>query len=123
MSHNDTIDAIRATVMDYLDGTRTADAVRLERAFYSSTNLQSIDTEGRLEIVARDRFIAFAGAGKLPRHTNEILEIDIVNDMAMAKVSFALPDRKFVDFLTLLKLGDEWKIVSKTYTTILLTTS
>jgi len=109
----------RATVMDYLEGTTDPSAERLTSAFYSSTNLHSVDSEGRLEIVPRDRFIAFAGAGNLPPHTNELLSLEITEDMAWAKVRFDLPDREFVDILTLLRLSAGWKIVSKTYTTIM----
>ncbi len=109
----------RATVMDYLKGTTDPSPERLTKAFYSSTNLHSTDSEGRLEIVPRDRFIQFAGAGKLPEHTNELLSIEVIEDMAWAKVKFDLPDRQFVDVLTLLRLLEGWKIVSKTYTVIM----
>lgn len=109
----------RSAIMNYLDGTREASADKLEAAFYSSVNLHSVDGEGRLEIVARDRFVAFAEAGHLPPHTNEITALEVIGDMAWAKVSFDLPDRVFHDVLTLLRLGVGWKNVSKTYTTVL----
>lgn len=107
--------------MDYLEGTTDPNVERLTKAFYSSTNLHSTDGEGRLEIVPRDRFIQFAGAGRLPDHTNELLALEVIEDMAWAKVRFDLPDRQFVDVLTLLRLSDGWKIVSKTYTVIMKT--
>ncbi|MEL6977082.1 MAG: nuclear transport factor 2 family protein [Pseudomonadota bacterium] len=109
----------RAAVMNYLEGTREASGEKLEAAFYSSVNLHSVDGEGRLDMVARDRFIAFAGAGRLPPHSNEILGFEVIGDMAWAKVRFDLPDREFFDVLTLLRLNTGWTIVSKTYTTIL----
>lgn len=113
-------EAVKIAVNNYLSGTREADAEKLQAAFYSSTNLHSLDDQGRLEIVPRDRFIEFTGGGKLPTHTNEIINIEIVNDMALAKVHFDLPDREFIDYLTLLKIKTVgWKIVSKTYTTLL----
>ena len=96
-----------------------ASAEMLEDGFYSSVNLHSVDGEGRLEMVARDRFIAFAGAGNLPPHTNEILSLELLGNMAWAKVKFDLPDREFYDVLTLLKLNVGWKIVSKTYAVIM----
>ncbi len=111
--------AAQAAVMNYLNGTREASSNMLEAAFYSSVNLHSVDGDGRLEMVARDRFIAFAGAGNLPPHTNEILSLEVIGNMAWAKVRFDLPDREFYDVLTLLKLNVGWKIVSKTYTTAL----
>ena len=112
-------DLARAAVMDYLEGTTDPSAERLTSAFYSSTNLHSVDDEGRMEIVPRDRFIAFTGAGNLPEHTNELLTLEVIENMAWAKVKFDLPDREFVDILTLLRLSVGWKIVSKTYTVIM----
>jgi hypothetical protein len=109
----------REAVMDYLEGTTDPSSERLTRAFYSSTNLHSTTSDGLLEIVPRDRFISFAGAGKLPKHTNEILSLELIGDMAWSTVKFDLPDRYFYDVLTLLRLSDGWKIVSKTYTVIM----
>ena len=117
METEDKKEALKA-VMSYLNGTRESSKDKLESAFYSSVNLHSVDNDGRLEMVARDRFIAFASAGKLPEHTNEVLSLDIIGDLAWATVKFDLPDREFFDVLTLLKLKTGWVIVSKTYTTI-----
>jgi hypothetical protein len=109
----------RAAVMNYLEGTTDPSQERLTEAFYSSTNLHSTTDDGLLEIVPRDRFIRFAGNGKLPQHTNEILSLELVGDMAWSSVKFDLPDREFFDILTLLRLSEGWKIVSKTYTVIM----
>ena len=89
-------------------------------AIWTNT-IPSMDGEGRLEIVSRDRFIQFSGVGKLPGHTHELLAPEVIGDMAWAKVKFDLPDRQFVDVLALLRLSDGWKIVSKTYTVTMTT--
>jgi len=74
-------DLAKAVVMDYLESTTKASAKRLTRAFYSSTNLHSSDNEGRLEIVPRDRFIRFTGADNFPKHSNQLLSIEVIEDM------------------------------------------
>lgn len=110
--------AVTAVIDMYLNGSRQADAAMLEAALYSSCDLHSITEAGKLEIVARDRFIDFAGAGKLPTHKSKLLQLDIVNNMASAKVVFEFEGHYFVDFLTLLCIQERWRIVNKTYTKI-----
>ena len=108
---------VEATVARYLAGAAGARGV-LRDAFYSSCNLHSTDAQGRLEIVALDRFIAFAEAGLLPDHESEVLALDVVGDIASAKVRFTFDSYAFVDFLALVRLPVGWRIVSKVYTTI-----
>lgn len=111
-------DTIKATIVNYLEGIQTGDSGRLEKAFYSSVNLSSLDEDGNLVLTPRDALVAYATGPDIPENTSEILEIDIVNDMAMAKIQINMPTYKYFDFLTLLKLNVGWKIVSKTYTMV-----
>lgn len=46
---------------------------------------------------------------------NRILSIEVVGDMAMAKVSSAFPPKQFTDYLNLVRTNDGWRIVAKTY--------
>jgi hypothetical protein len=110
--------AAEATLHDYLEGVRDQDVARLRRAFSSSTNLHAVDAEGRLELVVLDRFLHFAEHQGLPEHTSEILHLDVVHDMAWARVRFTFATHRFEDALTLLRLHTGWKIVSKVYTTV-----
>jgi Putative lumazine-binding len=53
----------------------------------------------------------------LPRR-DWVVQIDRSGpNTAFAKVQCQLPPRYFTDYLTLVKLADGWKIVSKTYHT------
>ena len=47
-----------------------------------------------------------------------MFSIEIVNDIAMAKVEIAGPERKwvYIDLFLLKKIENEWKIISKTAT-------
>ncbi len=64
----------------------------------------------------RDMLVKRAVSGKIPKHKSHILEVDVTNNMAFAKIQLDMPDRDFYDYLTLLKIDSNWKIVSKTYT-------
>ena len=109
--------AVEATLHAYLAGARGEQGL-LSGAFYSSCNLQSLGEEEKLEIVPRDRFIEFAEAGLLPEHESRIEDVQIVNDMARAIVSFEFKAHAFVDYLTLLRVRGRWTIVAKVYTKV-----
>ncbi|WP_299551819.1 nuclear transport factor 2 family protein [uncultured Tateyamaria sp.] len=110
---------IVATVTDYMEGIRGGDGARIANAFYSSVNLNSLDTEGNLVLTPRSALEALANSGALPPNSSEITHIEIDNDMALVKVTIDLPTLNYHDLLTLLRLNVGWKIVSKTYTTIM----
>ena len=121
MSKNSEQDAVIATVNNYLTGISNAEVAQelLQDAFYSSTNLHSLDENGELKFQPRDSLIQTVLSHNVPPHTGTILNVEVTNDMAFAKVHLNLPDRDFYDYLTLLKLNVGWKIVSKTYTTVM----
>ncbi|GAB5469280.1 MAG: hypothetical protein Kilf2KO_23100 [Rhodospirillales bacterium] len=110
---------ITAVVSDYTEGLRDGDGARIARAFYSSVNLNSVDAEGNLVLTPRSALEALVDSGQLPPNSSEIQQIEITNDMALVKVKIDLPTLNFYDLLTLLRLNVGWKIVSKTYTTVM----
>lgn len=121
MSQNSEQEAVIAAVNNYLMGISDAKNAqeRIQAAFYSSTNLHSLDEDGNLKFQPRDSLIEMVKAGNVPEHKGSILNVEVTNDMAFAKVHLDLSDRDFYDYLTLLKLNIGWKIVSKTYTTVM----
>ncbi len=121
MPTNQDQDAVVDTVNHYLKGISDASIAKtsLETAFYSSTNLHSLGQLGELQFQPRDSLVAMAASGEVPPHRSDILTVEVVNDMAFAKIHLDMPDRHFYDYLTLLKLKLGWKIVSKTYTTVM----
>lgn len=110
---------ITATVTDYLEGLREGNGARIAKAFYSSVNLNSVDADGNLLLTPRSAMEGLVDSGKLPPNSSEIQDIEINNDMALVKVKIELPTLHFYDLLTLLRLNVGWKIVSKTYTTVM----
>lgn len=106
---------VERSVRQYFAGARGEPGC-IERAFYSSCNLQSVDSQGRLELVPVERFRRFAEAGNLPPHRSDVLDIEVVGNIARATVEFEFESHRFVDFLTLVQLDDDWRIVSKVYT-------
>jgi hypothetical protein len=121
MSSHRENEAVIEAVNHYLSGLQNANTAKenIEQAFYSSTNLHTLDDAGNLQFMPRDALVAYASSGELPAHEGKILSVEVTNDMAFAKVHLNLPDRHFYDYLTLLKLNVGWRIVSKTFTTVM----
>ncbi len=113
--------AVITTVNRYLEGISQPETAQenIQKAFYSSTNLHRIDDKGDLHFMPRDVLVKRAISGKIPKHKSHILKVEVTNNMAFAKIQLDMLDRDFYDYLTLLKIGSSWKIVSKTYTMIM----
>jgi len=110
---------IIATVTDYLEGIRDGDSARIANAFYSSVNLNSVDHDGNLVLTPRSVLETLAASGTLLPNSSEITHIEINNDMALVKATIDMPTLDYHDLLTLLRLNVGWKIVGKTYTTVM----
>lgn len=106
-------------VMDYMEGIRDGDSARIANAFYSSVNLNSVDADGNLLLTPRSALEALAASGTLPPNSSEITDIEINGEMALVKVTIDMPTLNYYDLLTLLRLNVGWKIVSKTYITVM----
>ena len=106
----------------YLDGLHEGDADKIAQAFHPVSHLYS-ETNGEVADVPRDKWLdmvrgrSSAKSQGLPRH-DRIVTIDQSGPAsAFAKVECALPPRFFVDYLTLLKTRDGWRIVAKAFKT------
>ena len=109
-------EAIRETVEAYFDGMMQAKSDYLRRAFHSEARLIGIGRDGNAMIIPFDRW-AQSWDGREPRdvskYTNTIISTDIAGTAASVKTDLEWPDVHYVDYLSLLKIGGEWKIVNK----------
>jgi hypothetical protein len=114
--------AIEKTLWTYLDGLHEGDAEKIAQAFHPVSHLYS-EANGDVVDVPREKWLDMvrgrpsAKSQGLPRH-DRIVTIDQSGPVsAFAKVECALPPRFFVDYLTLLKTKDGWRIVAKAFKT------
>ena len=114
--------AIEKTLWTYLDGLHEGNADKIEQAFHPVSHLYS-EANGEVADVPRDKWLDMvrsrpsAKSQGHPRH-DRIVTIDQSGPVsAFAKVECALPPRYFVDYLTLLKTRDGWRIVAKAFKT------
>jgi hypothetical protein len=114
--------AIEKTLWTYLDGLHEGDAEKIAAAFHPVSHLYS-ESGGDVVDVPREKWLDMvrgrpsAKSQGQARH-DRIVTIDQSGPAtAFAKVECALPPRFFVDYLTLLKTKDGWRIVAKAFKT------
>ncbi len=114
--------AIKAAVFDYFHGQGEASAERLNRAFAAdqATMVGVTRDESGNEVIRSwkdmSEVLANWSANENPPGTEregKIISMDIVDDR-IAVVMFKSADR-FYDALTLVYIGDEWKIIQKAF--------
>jgi hypothetical protein len=116
------IEAIEKVVGIYLDGLYEGDTGKLAKAFHEVSHLYSMN-EGGVSDLPREQWFDFvkgrasAKSKGLPR-TDRIVSIDLSGpETAFVKLECSIHPRYFTDYLTLLKLKDGWRVVSKTFRT------
>lgn len=110
-------EAIRAAVEHYFEGQRTGRAEEAAKAFHPTTRLVWI-RDGALATRSLDEFLAgFPGrpADDEARRTRRVVEVDVAGDAAVARLELDHPDARITDFMTLLEVDGEWKIVHKSF--------
>lgn len=106
---------IRAAVQAYFDGMMNGSPETLRRAFEENALLIGPADDGG---VVRIPFAQWSARMSRPlpdpgARTNRILSVDIAGNAAVAKTELVWPTVRYVDYLSLLKVKGEWKIVNK----------
>ena len=109
---------VKIPLENYLKGHATGDPEYMKRAFYKDGNLIFL-REGKYATRSFSDYIS--GMNGKPaedeaKRKRYIESIDISGDAAIGKIILDYPSAKFVDYMTLLKIEGEWKIVNKSFT-------
>lgn len=106
----------------YITALHAGDTDTLRSMFIEQSSLYGL-VEGELAIWPREVWlerVAGRQSGKEagePRE-GEVISIDhLSEDNAVIKLSVTAHPRKFLDFLNVIKVGDEWKVVNKCFHT------
>lgn len=111
-------EAVRATAMDYIEGTANGDIARIKRAFTETAALYGVNGDGSMRYIPIDKYVTYFKPGEKNDRRGKIVAMDIVNNAANVKIEILSGDWKYTDFLLLLKLNEGWKIVNKSYTRV-----
>ncbi|MGE0751587.1 MAG: nuclear transport factor 2 family protein [Variibacter sp.] len=113
--------AIEALLATYLDGVYESNADKFLTIFHPAAHLYFLDEAGKVTDWPRDHWLDMVRKRTSPksqghpRH-DRIVHIDQSGPAsAFAKVECAAPPRFFVDYLSLLKTNEGWRIIAKVF--------
>lgn len=114
--------AITALLLEYFQGIFNGDIKKLSGIFHPWA-LVAGDVNGHPYFKTVDQYIGTVKDRKSPAALNEpfrmeILSIEIINSMAMAKVRVSMYEFNYYNFLSLAKMNEEWVIMSKLLTNV-----
>lgn len=110
-------DAVRVPLENYLKGHATGDGEFFRKAFHTEGSLIFI-REGKYTTRSFADYIAGASgkpAADEAKRKRWIESVDVSGNAATAKIILDYPTVKFVDYMTLLKINGEWKIINKSF--------
>jgi len=109
---------IEKTINHYFDGMINHNAKSIEKAFLPAATMKWNEKGKYMEVNAVDALSEYLNSNDPVRTKTNIVAINIVGDAANAQLELEYETFYFVDFMHLMKIDGEWKIVSKTYTTV-----
>jgi len=108
---------VRVPLENYIKGHATGDGEYMKKAFHTEGNLIFV-RDGKYTTRSFTDYIAgFTGkpAADEKDRKRAIEAVDITGNAAVARIVLDYPTVKFVDYMTLLKINGEWKIVNKSF--------
>jgi hypothetical protein len=108
---------IRAALEHYLQGHATGDGAHMRVAFHPVAQLFWIVGDTLARRTSDSYAAGFTGrpADDEAGRRRRIVSIDRTGNAAMAKIELDYPTVRLVDYMSLLKVGNEWKIVNKIF--------
>ena len=108
---------IEETLNYYLVGMTDHNSALLKKAFEPSASMKWV-AEKYEEVNAVTALSDYLDNNAATKVRTSITSINIIGDAANAQLLLEYETFSFVDFMHLLKIDGQWKIVSKTYTTV-----
>jgi hypothetical protein len=110
-------EAARTPLENYLQGHATGNGEFHQKAFYTEARLLFV-RDGKLAQRTSAEYIKGASGKAADDEAKRKRWIELVNvegNAAVGKIVLDYPSAYFVDYFALLKIGDEWKIVNKSF--------
>ena len=108
------LESIQKVLNDYMVGGQERDGDRVVSAFHETADMKMIRDGAYQEVNAQEFFGDPKPGPKLNRE-HEIVMVDITGHVAIAKLKLIYPERVFTDYMTLMKIKGQWKIVNKAF--------
>lgn len=107
--------SIEKTVNDYLIGGTMNDVDRVLNAFDKNATMKFIRDGKLVEVNAPDFFKKGMKPGPKQDRKTTVVSISYDGNAGQAKLHIDYKDFRFVDYMSLLKINGEWKIVGKIF--------
>ena len=111
-------EAARIPLENYLKGHATGNPEFMRKAFYTEGKLIFV-REGKYATRTFEEYIAGMKDGKPAADEAQrkrwIESVEVSGNAGIGKIILDYPSGKFVDYMTLLKIDGEWKIVNKSF--------
>ena len=111
---------ITAAMADYFDGLYLSDTVRLRRVFHPAAQYVCA-SDGALTRLSMDEYFPVVDARPSPASLSEpradqIISIEFAGPAtAFVRAQCVIGPKRFIDFLTFIRLDDEWRIIAKVF--------
>ena len=109
--------AIAKTIQLYFDGMMERDRAKLDQAFDPSARLIGYRGE-TFTVTPYEEWASGTARGEKRNpadFSNHLIEVEVKGYTALAKTELYWPGIYYYDYLTLIKIDGEWKIVHKTW--------
>ncbi|REJ79487.1 MAG: nuclear transport factor 2 family protein [Acidobacteria bacterium] len=110
-------EAVKVPLEAYLKGHETGKPEYMQKAFHTDGKLMFIRDGNYTTIEFKDYIGRMNGqpAKDEANRKRYIESVDISGNAAVGKIVLDYPNARFVDYMSLLKIDGEWKIVNKTF--------
>lgn len=118
MNNVNEISAVRKKIELYIEGTKTGDVNKLKQVFYDNAIMSGYLMNNQMICSTPEPFFNdIQGKMASLEYDAQIINIDITNEIASAVlVETGLHGIDFVNYFHLQKIDNEWRIVSKLFT-------
>lgn len=116
-AHNAEEQLVRVPLENYLKGHETGEPEYMRKAFHIEGKLMFI-RDGKYTTVEFSDYIARMNgkpAADEASRKRYIESVDVSGNAATGKIVLDYPNVRFVDYMSLLKIDGEWKIVNKIF--------
>lgn len=113
------LERIAQTIQHYFDGMYHRDLARLRKAFHPQAYLFGYRHEECLHVPV-DEWFKMVESRPVPADSGEpydmrIISTDVTGAVATVKVADLYQSLRFTDYLTLLKMDENWVIINKAF--------
>ncbi len=109
--------AVALPLEDYFKAQATGNGDLIRQAFHAEAKIMSFSKDKFTQWSAEE-FASFYDGTPFTdkdKRKSSVEILDIAGNAAIAKVTLDFPTVKYIDYMTLLKIGGEWKIINKTF--------